>query len=619
MTIHDYVRARFLRPSRKAVCTRRSLLGFLVIVGTAAFLIGHAPIPQLGANEHSYWPTTGWRNSTPEEQGMDSALLADMILYIQNHNINLHGVSIIRHGYVVTDAYAHPYAQGTKHIVHSCAKSIISTLIGIAIDKGYIKSVNQTILEIFPERTIANLDSRKRAMTLEHVLTMTSGLYTRDSGRDGYLDMRLMAQSEDWVQYVLDLPMFSMPGTRFLYSNCAALLLSGILQESEGMNALAFAKEYLFDPLGISDVEWLSSPQGVTLGYGKLWLTPHDMAKIGYLYLRNGVWDGKQVVSSMWVNASTAQIRSDTPTGEGYGYQWWVGSAGGYRALGYAGQRIIVLPDQDMVVVFTGGLPNESVLDSLLSSYIIPAAVSSIPLPSNPDGVELLQSRINTLGNPEPEPIPPLPEMAQNISGTRYVLPEAIHGFDSFALNFYGQEASITLHFDGDPVELPIGLDDIYRMTPLDPPAFAPLLNASCGSWDIDALLRSAQVTDLTGSLAMKGFWQNENVFVIYEQIVGLDDRTKLTMTFDKTGVTLEESALVRAVPPAFHITRGFPYLCDVNGDKQVNMRDIASIARIFGSSIGNAGYKQAYDLDKNGAIDMTDMVIVATNFGKTY
>ena len=155
-----------------------------------------------------------------------------------------------------------------------------------------------------------------------------------------------MMASPDWVQFALDLPMGTEPGTLYNYCNLNPHLLSAIIQETTGMSALAFAQEHLFGPLGVSDVIWPPGPQGNNRGWGELKLAPHDMAKLGYLFLNEGLWDGQQVVSAAWVKAATS--------GGSYGYQWWLKPSGFYFATGVGGQEIWVLPARDMVVVMTG-------------------------------------------------------------------------------------------------------------------------------------------------------------------------------------------------------------------------------------------------------------------------
>ena len=328
--------------------------------------------------ERTYWPTDGWRTSTPEEQGMDSELLTEMLAYIQENRVRIDSVAIVRHGYLVLDAYFHNYEKDSKHDLWSCTKSVTSALVGIAIDQGYIQSADQPVLSFFPERTVANLDTRKEALTLEHLLTMTDGLdwLTKDirsvSTGDTWPEMR---QSGDWVQFVLDRSMAEEPGVRWYYNDGASHLLSVIIQETTGMTALEFAEKHLFDPLGISEAMWPSDPQGRNCGGTYLRMTPHDMAKFGYLYLNEGLWDGEQIVPTAWVKASTTN-HSPTP-GMYYGYQWWVMPwAGYYSAIGGGGQYIVVVPELDMVGVFTSDLQPEDAYTPLLllAFYVIPAA-----------------------------------------------------------------------------------------------------------------------------------------------------------------------------------------------------------------------------------------------------
>jgi CubicO group peptidase (beta-lactamase class C family) len=378
---------------------KRCLLPSLIITLLAGCVGPTPPTPPPQTVElTSYRPTAGWRTSTPEEQGMDSEKLAAMLDAIRQRKYAIDSVLVIRNGYMVADAYVHPFRPGSRHVIRSCTKSVVSALIGIAIDKGYIKGVDQPVLELFPERTTANLDANKKAMTLEDLLTMTSGLDCQDSYLYRWRGLNEMRTSDDWVQFALDLPMREEPGTRFEYCNSASFLLSAIIQNTTSVSASAFAQEHLFGPLGISDVLWPSNPQGISIGWGELRMRSHDMAKIGYLYLNEGLWDGQQIVPAPWVKAST---RRHTPAtlSDGYGYQWWVDAAGYYMALGYAGQYIVVVPEKDLVVVFTSDLSESNffVPESLLKQFILPAAESPTPLPANPDGVALLESRIRAL------------------------------------------------------------------------------------------------------------------------------------------------------------------------------------------------------------------------------
>jgi CubicO group peptidase (beta-lactamase class C family) len=346
-------------------------------------------------------PAHGWPTSTPEEQGIDSQRMADMLSAMLEHGYRIDGLLVVRHGHLVLAAYQHPFREDSLHVINSCTKSVVSALVGIAIDQGHIEGVDQRVLDLLPERTVANLDRDKSEMTLEDLLTMTTGLECRDSYLYQWRGFREMERSPDWVQFVLDLPVVEEPGTRFEYCNGASLLLSAILQEATGRTALAFAEEQLFGPLGITDFEWSTTPRGISTGWAGLRMHPHDMARFGLLYLQEGRWADRQVVPSKWVASSTRKHIPATLQ-DGYGYQWWVAGNGVYMALGYAGQFIFVVPDLDMVVVAVSSLDEQDfyVPQNLLDEYIIPAAVSSSPLAPDPAGVLRLQSLVEELAAP---------------------------------------------------------------------------------------------------------------------------------------------------------------------------------------------------------------------------
>jgi len=292
----------------------------------------------------AYWPTHGWGIASPESQGMDANVLAKMMDTIWEKEIGINGVLVIRNGNIVLEANGYAYGSEDKRNIYSCTKSVTSALVGIAIDKGYIKNVRQPVLDFFPNRDAKHLAADKRAMTLENLLTMTAGLECRDSYLYRWRDLDRMTQYRDWIQFMIDLPMAEAPGTRFEYCNGASFLLSAILQEQTGMTALSFAEKHLLGPLGISDVRWQANPQGITIGWGRIYMRPRDMAKIGYLYLNNGIWDGKRIISSQWIKRSTRKHIAATLL-PGYGYQWWISGGGMYAAVGHEGQFIMVAPD----------------------------------------------------------------------------------------------------------------------------------------------------------------------------------------------------------------------------------------------------------------------------------
>jgi CubicO group peptidase (beta-lactamase class C family) len=325
---------------------------------------------------------------------MDSNMLVELLKIIKNEELDIDGLVIVRNGSVVLNVTVFPFSiiPHGRHEVYSCSKSILSILIGIAIEEGYIAGVDEPVLSFFPEKTLSNLGPRKSDMTLEHLLTMATGMACRDSYLYGWEGLHQMQLSEDWVQFMLSLAMVEDPGSRFEYCNGASFLLAAILQESTGMTAFEFANKVLFSELGITNVTWEYNPQDINLGYSGVELAPEDLAKIGQLYLNGGVWDGKQVVPTEWVEASI-QKRIRGTLQEWYGYQWWLDDSGIYMALGYGGQYLIVVPEENLVVVFVSDLAeNDFYLpEQLLHAYILPAIQSSSPLEENERATKLLR------------------------------------------------------------------------------------------------------------------------------------------------------------------------------------------------------------------------------------
>lgn len=225
---------------------------------------GHSPPIELAPP--ASWPTEEWPSSTPEEQGIDSAKLVEMVAYYEqqrakNGQIQIDSITIVRNGTIVADIYLNPmFPRDTKHVIHSCTKSIMSVLIGIAIARGYIEGFGIPIVDIFADKQVAGQNGRLQALTLQDLLTMQTGLRSRDSYLYEWEGLFATQASEDWVEFILNLPFDAEPGTRFDYSNLSSFLLSATITRMTGMDTLTFARRYLFEPLGIEDVGWAKSP-----------------------------------------------------------------------------------------------------------------------------------------------------------------------------------------------------------------------------------------------------------------------------------------------------------------------------------------------------------------------
>ena len=326
----------------------------ILTLSLVAFFSENAVCEQL--NKREYWPTSGWKSSTPEQQGMDSAKLLIAEEFIQNRLLDAYSLLVVKNGYLVFEKY---YSWGDREkyaAVHSVTKSFTSALIGIALDKGYLNGVDQKLADFFPEYITDESDLMKKEISIRHLLTMSAGFKWNDRGPS----MRNWYLSSNWVKSAIQLPQENTPGDIFNYNSSTSHLLSAILSKSSEISTLDFAKQYLFEPLGIQSAYWHQDQQGYHIGGFGLGLSARDLAKLGFLYLNNGYWNGRNIVSESWVNESTSQqiqAVSHPIYGKfGYGYQWWVKKVDGcnsFRAWGRRGQFIVVVPELDLVIAVT--------------------------------------------------------------------------------------------------------------------------------------------------------------------------------------------------------------------------------------------------------------------------
>jgi len=460
------------------------------------------------------WPAAEWPRSEPEAQGMSSVELATMLERIASGNPGIRSVTVVRHGTIVLDTRIAPFARDDRHDIHSCTKSVLSALVGIAINRGDLPGRDTPVLDFFPGYEIAHLDADKRALTLGHLLTMSAGLETEDSYLYDWAGLGRMRASSDWAQYILDLPMVTAPGTRFEYSNCVSQLIAIILQQATGQSAEAYAREHLFEPIGIVDYAWQGSGPGDSWGFSGLSLHPLDMARLGYLYLRGGEWDGVQVVPADWVQSSTSpQITAGT-LAQNYGYQWWVDDDM-FMMQGYGGQFVYALPARDLVVVFTGALPQHRYFTprSLLGNYIEAAVIADDALPANPAAAARLDSLVRVLGGENEEPLQPAPDLAQAVSGRTFEFAENKMRLRRLILHFTPGSSEAELEFVVGPVaaSLTIGLDGAFR------------------------------IGELYGQRwACRGHWVNDETFLLEQEAVGKVLSRRITLNFQGDTLSFE-------------------------------------------------------------------------------
>ena len=282
----------------------------------------------------------------------------------------------------------HPYYRNTMlHSMQSVTKSVVSAMVGIAISREEFPDLNTPVLEFFDEANVENVDGRKRDMTVRDLLTMSDGLLWDENlpYNDPDNSFAVMAKAHNWVQYTLDLPMGSEPGTVFNYNSGATLVLGHIFRLATGTDIEEYAVEHLFTPLGIDDYYWDRTPYGLTDTQEGLYISARSLAKIAQLFLQKGRWQDKQIIPAAWVDESIAPHYPTGKTGnEAYGYLWWSQpytfkgkTVRAYFGKGFGGQRPIFLPDLDMVIVLTGWniLPGQPFLHAMKAVERVTAAV----------------------------------------------------------------------------------------------------------------------------------------------------------------------------------------------------------------------------------------------------
>jgi CubicO group peptidase (beta-lactamase class C family) len=325
------------------------VLGTLVGCGSS---IGNLPVV-----DYTPLPGNDWAISTPSEQGLDPTMLDQ--LYSRAGGVEtIEALLVIKNGYLIGEAYLHDGAVDKATRIQSVTKSFTSALVGIALERGCLSSLDQTMMDFFPELDDQITDPRKRQITLRQMLQFRAGYPWEESSRELFD----MLYGGFRTRYLAEVPLVSDPGTKFDYSNLTAHLVGVIVARACGTDLKSFAEANLFGPIGAVVSDWIEDWEGNYNGHADLYLTARDMAKFGLLYLNDGEYDGTQVVPSSWVRASLRTYSQNAwyyGVGKhfadvGYGYMWWSVTAGEHRyhlAWGHGGQQIAVLDDSHMVIV----------------------------------------------------------------------------------------------------------------------------------------------------------------------------------------------------------------------------------------------------------------------------
>jgi CubicO group peptidase (beta-lactamase class C family) len=357
-----------------------------LLTGVIAVLIAFSGCGSGAARDTSAGPEEtgdGWRVSPPF--GATVSLLDSMIQAIETGEyVSIHSVLLVKDGALVLEEYFEGHDRNTLHEIRSATKSIGSIIAGIAIDKGFLSSENEPVRVYFENdyEPSYGWTSRAKQVELRHLMSMMSGYDCEDLSTN-FACEDAMYDTDDWVQYALDLPFAHDPGVHWAYNSSSLILVGEAVARASGSTVDRFADRYLFEPLGIKKFRWHVSPRGRAWIGGGARMIPREMAKIGLLMLNRGMWDGQRLLSENWIEKSTHKQGEMLGAGVDYGYLWqrgwsYLGSERitGYWASGNGGQYIIVLPDNGMVAVFTGGNYNSTLASQpfeLLVDYILPA------------------------------------------------------------------------------------------------------------------------------------------------------------------------------------------------------------------------------------------------------
>lgn len=328
--------------------------------------------------------------STPEAQGVSTAAIREFIETADREVNSMHSFILVRHGHVVAEAWWQPESPDKQHVLWSLSKSFTSTAVGLAVADGKL-GVDDPVLKFFPDDAPTEPSANLNAMRIRDLLTMTTGHQDEVNWRE----------AADWAKAFLAHPVPHKPGTHFRYNTPATYMLSAIVQKVTGQTVLDYLTPRLFEPLGIDNPKWDTSPQGISIGGYGLFVRTEDIAKFGQLYLQHGKWNGKQLLPAEWVDQATSkQVSNGSDPSrdwdQGYGFQFWRCRHGAYRGDGKDGQFCIVLPEQDAVIAITANTSDMQTELNIVWDKLLPA-FGDKPRIVNPDELAKLKATIANL------------------------------------------------------------------------------------------------------------------------------------------------------------------------------------------------------------------------------
>jgi len=433
-------------------------------------------------------PTNQLPRSTPEAQGISSAALLAFVEALE-HVPEIHSLMLLRHGCVVAEGWWAPYAAARPHMLYSLTKSFTSTAVGLAVAEGRL-TVNDLLLSFFPNEAPSHPDANLAKMRIRHLLSMSTG-HDKDTTE------RLHTSPDgDWIKAFLALPVEHEPGTHFVYNSGASYMLAAVVQKLTGMKLIDYLTPRLFDPLGIENPTWETSPQGINFGGWGLSLKTEDIARFGQLYLQKGVFEAERILSEAWVDEATSKhvsngTKPDSDWEQGYGYQFWRCRHGAYRGDGAFGQYCLVLPALDAVLAITSGVDDMQAVLNVVWQHLLPA-LGPAPLLANPAAAAAQARLVDKLSGlaltpPQGQALTPV---AAAISGKTFLLEPNAMKIEAIRFDFGAGGSALKLHLEGGE----------------------QLILAGCGEWTEGIMAAGAPGAR---PVAASGVWTAADTFVL--------------------------------------------------------------------------------------------------------
>ena len=481
--------------------------------------------------------------SSPEQQGIASADILAFVEAADKEIDQMNSLIVVRHGHVVAEGWWAPYDRDTPHILFSLSKSFTSTAVGLAIAEGKL-TLDDQVLKFFPDEAPAEPSPNLRAMRVRDLLRMNTG---------NQIEAPIRAddptkQKDTWTRTFLTHPVPFKPGTHFLYNSPATYMLSAIVQKVTGMTVLDYLRPRLFEPLGFKDPTWISSPQGITAGAYGLAIRTEEIARFGQLYLQKGMWNGKQLIPSSWIEQATSIQTSNgsAPTSDwdqGYGYQFWRSRHNSFRGDGAFGQYCMVIPELDAVVAITSGVRDMQKIMNLVWDKLLPA-MKPARLPENTAARRQLQTRLDGLRVSFPSGSPASP-ITGTVSGKWFEVTENDRDVRALSFDFNSPNPNLAIRTGAGEIRLPFGINswvnsrgtftnglDRFLSVPANP------MVAASGTWSAENTFTLKIVLYETPFYSTVNFkFDGDNLIIDSEQNVAFGP-TKMTQLVGKARAT---------------------------------------------------------------------------------